>query len=385
MASVAPANDPRIMNAQARSIVNANSVKMKTQIFSGAVNPATQNVLNIQPRNVGLILGFLVEVSGTILNTVAGGLTLSAMGSANALSRIAFNDLNNVQRINTTGYHLALLNSARQGFAFGGAYAPNLPIGYGNNYGVFTAPATIASGANTGNVRHVYYVPLAYAQDDLRGAVYASVVNAVMNLQLTINQNPCTGTAPAADPLPGIYSGNAAGNWQGNVNVTVTQVYLDQIPQVQGQPILPMMDLNTIYDLKYTVQTGMVANQDFPVSYANFRQFLSTFMIYDQAGTFNAGTDINYWMLQAANSTPIWKEGPLLLALEARQTFMADLPAGFYYADSRLKPIDTITWGNQQIVLNASTTTAGASLVIGYEAFQQTSQIAAASSLQSGS
>ena len=383
MAAPAPQN-PYQANLQARNIVNANSVKMKTQIYSGAVNPATNNILNIQPRNVGLILGFLVEVSGTIANTAAAGLTLTSMGSANALSRVAFNDLNNVQRINTTGYHLALLNSARQGFAFGGTYAPNLPVGFGNNYGVFTGPSTIAVSTN-GNVRHVYYVPMAYSQDDLRGAVYASVVNAVMNLQLTINQAPCSGVAPAADPLPAIYSGNAAANWSGNVNVTVTQVYLDQIPQVQGQPILPMMDLNTIYDLKYTVQTGMVANQDFPVSYANFRQFLSTFMIYDQAGTYNAGTDINYWMLQAANSTPIWKEGPLLLALEARQTFMADLPAGFYYADSRLKPIDTITWGNQQIVLNASSTTAGASLVIGYEAFQQTSQIAAATSLQSGS
>jgi hypothetical protein len=47
-------------NAAARQIVLQNSVLMVQPIGSITVNPANQNVVNIQPQNVGLTLGFLV-------------------------------------------------------------------------------------------------------------------------------------------------------------------------------------------------------------------------------------------------------------------------------------------------------------------------------------
>lgn len=374
---------PAVMNAQARAIVTGNAVKLNQQIFSQSVNPATNPTINIAPRNVGMILGFLVEVSGTILNTAAGALTRTDMGSANILKNVTFTDLNNVTRINTTGWHLALLNSARQGFGFGGAYAPNLPMNYGNNYAPFSGPATIAIGANTGVVKHTYWVPIAYSQSDLRGAIYAAIINATMNLQVTLNASPCAGAVGVGqtDPLGYIYSGNAAATWQGNVQVNVNQVYLDQIPVGQNGPILPTLDLNTIYDLKYTTQNGLAAGQDFPVSYANFRQFLSTTLVYDNGGVFNAGSDLNYLSLTAANSTNIFKLSPSIAALQARQTFMADPPPGVYYFDHRDRPIDTVTFGNMQIVANPISVNAGAQLVVGYESFQQTSQLSSAASL----
>jgi hypothetical protein len=381
MGNPAPQISPAMLNAQARAIVTNNAVKLNQQIFSQSINPATTPQVNVQPRNVGLILGFLVEVSGTILNTAAAQLDRSNFGSSNILKNITFVDLNNVTRINTTGWHMGLLNSARQGFGFGGAYAPNLPVNYGNIYAPFSGPATIAIGANTGLVKHTYWVPIAYSQDDLRGGIYAAIVNATMSLQLTLNTTPCVGAIPANDPLSAVYTGNAAANWQGNVQVNVNQVYLDQIPNGQNGPILPLMDLNTIYDLKYTTQNGLAVGQDFPVSYANFRQFLSTTLVYDNGGSYNAGTDLNYLALTAANSTNIFKLTPNIAALQARQTFMADPPPGVYYFDHRGRPIDTVTFGNMQIVANPITVNAGAQLVVGYESFQQTSQLPAASSL----
>lgn len=380
MGSPAPSVPPAVLNAQARSIVTGNAIKLNQQIYSQSVNPATNPVINVQPRNVGLIMGFLVEVSGTILNTAAAQLNRTDMGSSNILKNVSFVDLNNVTRINTTGWHLALLNSARQGFGFGGAYAPNLPMNFGNNYAPFSGPSTIAV-STTGFVKHTYWVPIAYSQNDLRGGIYAAIINATMNLSLTLNQTPCVGAVPANDPLGAIYSANAAATWQGNVQVNVNQVYLDQIPVGANGPILPLMDLNTIYDLKYTTQNGLAAGQDFPVSYANFRQFLSTTLVYDNGGTFNAGTDMNYLALTAANSTNIFKLTPSIAALQARQTFMADPPPGVYYFDHRDRPIDTVTFGNMQIVANPLTVNAGAQLVVGYESFQQTSQLSGASSL----
>lgn len=374
--------NPAVQNMQARAIVTGNAVKLNQQIYSQSVNPATNPTLNIQPRNVGLILGFLVEVSGTLANTAATGLTRTDLGSSNILKNITFTDLNNVTRINTTGSHLALLNSARQGFGFGGAYAPNLPMNYGQNFNPFSGPATIAVSAS-GNVKHTYWVPIAYSQNDLRGGIYAAIVNATMNLQLTLNAVPAIGAIPANDPLGAIYSGNAAATWAGNIQVNVNQVYLDQLPTSSGVPILPMLDLNTIYDIKYVTVNGLATGQDFPISYANYRQFLSTLLMFDNGGSFNAGTDVNYLALTAANSTNLFKLNPNIAALQARQTFMADPPPGIYYFDHRDRPVDTITFGNMQLVINPSLVNVGAQVVVGYEAFAQTSQLGGASSLAS--
>lgn len=382
MGSAAPQVSPAVANLQARGIVTGNAVRLNQQIFSQSVDPTKTSVVNVQPRNVGLILGFLVEVSGTIANTAAAALTRTDWGSANILKNVSFVDLNNVTRINTTGYHLALLNSARAGFGFGGAYAPNLPMNFGNNYAPFSGPATIAVSTN-GAVKHTYWVPLAYSANDLRGGIYAAIVNATMNLALTLNTSPCVGAVGvgAADPITGIYSGNAAAAWSGNIQVNVNQVYLDQIPSGPQGPILPLLDLNTIYDIKYTTQNGLSVGQEFPVNYANFRQFLSTMAIFDNGGVYNAGSDLTYLALTAANSTNIFKLSPNMAALQARQTFMADPPPGTYYFDHRDRPIDTVTFGNMQLIANPSTVNAGAQLIVGFESFQQTSQLPGASSL----
>lgn len=374
--------NPIMQNAQARAIVAGNSQRIVQQIFSTTIDPNSQPVLNIQPRNVGLMLGFIVEISGDVENGPTNAATRTGLGTSNLLKNVTFSDLNNVQRINTSGWHIAMLNSARQGFGFGGAYQPNLPMGFGNNWQPFAGPATISGGA-TAFVKHTFHIPLAYSPQDLRGAIYAAVVNATMNLQLTIaNDNDLfVGTSNIVNA---VYRGNANGFWDSPVTVTVYQVYLDQLPMQNGMPILPLMDLNTVYDLKITAQSGIVANKDFPVSYANFREFLSTIPIFDNADVFNSGSDVNYWSLTAANSFNLFKVSADIAALEARQTFMADPPPGVYYFDHRRRPINTISFGNMELNLNASVANNNARLLVGFESFQNSTQIPVASSLDAG-
>jgi len=379
----ANAPDPRLMNSSQRALVVGNAVRMVQPIYSQTVNPNNNPTLNIQPRPVGLITGFLVKVTGGITNGATNGATRTGLGSANAVQNFTFTDLNNIQRINTSGSHLALLNSARQGFGFGGAYAPNLPMGYGNNWAPFSAPATLAADA-TGTLTHTYMVPVAYSSQDLRGAIYAAIVNATMNLQITLATSAQLGVATGDDPLKAVYTGNTNLAWTGNVQVDVYQIYYDQLPTSNGVPILPLMDLNTIYDIKTTTVNGLSAGQEFPVDYANFRQFLSTFAIFDNGGDYNTGSDVNYWSIKAANSTELMRVGPDIAALDARQTFMADPPAGVYYFDHRTKPIDTMSYGNMQLVLNPITVETGAQLVLGYEAFTQVNSLSMATSLPGG-
>jgi hypothetical protein len=372
------------MNRDARDVILATGVDRMQQIYNNAVNPTNQNILNIAPQNVGLIRGFLVKISGTIANTNVGAsganIVRTTFGASNLLRNIVFTDVNNQVRHQTQGWHLSLINSAKQPMVVGGAYAPNIPVGYGNNYDVMTA-ATPVAPAGTTPVQFYYYVPISYSQTDLRGAMWAGVVNAVAQLQLEINPAPVVATGDAG---LAVYSGNTGG-WSGNVTVQVWQDYIDQIPMMgNGQPILPQEDIQTLYSLNNTALSGLVAGQDYGVPFANFRNFLSTSLVYDNGGSFNAGTDINYFALQTANSSNIWKYGPEEASFLARATFMADPPTGAYYFNHRIKPISTQQFGNTQITVNPSLVNANASIWAGFEYFSQASQVVFAGSLPSG-
>lgn len=364
-------------NALARSLILTNAVDRFQQIYAATIDASSQNVLNIAPRNVGLIKGFWVEISAAVTATAAA--TLTTFGPANILSQIVFTDLQNNTRIQTAGWHLHMNNTARANMPFLGAHTlTSYPIGYGNNWTEISAPATLAASAN-GTVVMRYYVPLAYSQSDLRGAVYANVVNATMNLQLTVNTSAFVASG---DATLGVFSGGAG--TVGNVSVTVYQHYLDQLPVQNNQTILPYMDLSTIYELKNTSMTGLQANQDFPIPYANFRSFLSTSVIYDNGGTLNTGSDINYWALQSANYTQLFKMSPTTLASLARLKIGVDYPDGTYYVNHRNRPINTIQYGNMELIVNASTVNSGAQLLVGYEDFAMVNYVTGAGSLPGG-
>lgn len=383
-------------NMQARAAILQYGVKRTQEIYSNSFTPANQSVINIQPQNVGLITGFIVEVNGNIQTTGNTVLTRTEYGVANVLSNITFSDLSNYVRHNTTGWHMQRINSAKQGFEWGGAYQPNVPMdltafntSFANtdavvpNWNVRSAPLSITN-ANA-NVREIYYVPLAYSSQDLRGAIYAAVTNATMNLQLTINPNPAVSSA--TDPLNAVYVGTTtAGSWNGLVSIRVYQVYYDQLPTVtqngQTTVALPLMDLNNQYCLIETSLTGLLNGSDFPYPFANFRNYMSALCVVDNAGVFSAGAEINYIALTSANNTNIFKYKPEIAALFSRTTFMSDPPLGEYYFDFRQQPINTNQFGNMNLNFNPNgNISAGASLQVGVEFFAQQTQVSGAQSL----
>lgn len=375
------AQDMINQNLGARAQILQYGVPMLQQIYAQSVDPTVNNIHTVQPQNVGLIRGFWVKVTGTLRNTGGTLATRTQLGAANLLSQILFSDFNNTTRINTTGWHMHLMNSAKAPLVYGGAYAPNMPVNYGNNWSVDVAPATVATVTDAA-VSFYYYVPLAYAKNDLRGSVFAGLVSSTASLQLTINANPFSA---AGDATLAVYSGSAGG-WKAGTAVTVTvyQDYLDQIPMSANGPVLPMLDMQTMYELKNVSQVGMVVGQDFQIPFANLRNFLSTTVIYDNGGTLAAGTDVNYWSLNAANTTALFKYGPNEAALLARGIFAADLPLGVYHFSHRDRPINTQQFGNMTLVLNPSLVNAGAVALIGYEDFATLDQVQYASSLATG-
>lgn len=342
------------------------------------------SVLTAQLRNVGLVKRLLVKITGTITTVASNAHTLTKLGLANAVSNITFTDLANNQRINTTGWHLAAVSSAKRRRVWGAANTTDSPMGYGNNYNAISAPATINAGS-TGNFVMYYEVPFVRNDHDLRGLIMGSVATATMQVQVTLNPNFCV--TSGADATGAVYQ--SASSTAGTLSALTFQVYqnyLDQYPRQQnGAPILPALDIGTAYMLTNTSSATPIANQDNTFPFVNQRQFLSTCMVYDNAGTLNAGTDINTWKLTSANFTNISYLDPITQALFGRNRLADDFPTGFYYMDFNDRPIDTSVFGNMNIILNPSNVGGSTAVVLlGWEAYGIIGQVNQGGSIPSG-
>lgn len=345
---------PQQLNSAQRRAVLSQSVKMKQNIFSGTFNPATNPVLNIIPRNVGLILRYIVEVVATFNNT---GSTTAAtptdFGGMNIFSNVQFTDLQNNQRHNTYGFHFGLVSSYKERQPFAACQALAVAeANFGNNFAVISQTASIAAGGS-GTIKTVYEIPLAYSDEDLRGAIYANVVANQMNLALTFNPAPF---AASGDDTFAVYKSNTG--TMTNCIVNVYQEYLDQLPIGAGGVVLPVLDISTVYQLNFSQFNNLAANTDNYFQYTNFRRYLSAIGIYNSTGGAGGrvgGGDINYLARVSANFTNIFKVDPYEQARIGRRILGVDPPPGVYYFPSREKPIYTLTYGNTQLDFNPNT------------------------------
>jgi hypothetical protein len=365
-------------NMMARQMITQQAVDLTQQIFTQTITNYSSGVsypINVKLNNVGLVKRLWVEVTATITDgSSATGMTLTEFGPANMLSQVVLTDTSNQVRIQTAGWHLHNVATARRKSIFGAAYATSDSTGVGNNLPVQRA-VNVAPGGNDGGVFQFFYeIPVSYSDTDLTGAIWMNVVNATANLQLVINPNFFI-SSTAADATGAVYQMNSGATTNLGVittmTVTVYQNALDQIPvnPQTGAFILPTLDLQYALLLLNTSTTGFTTGLDQAIPYANFRQFVSTFVMYDNGGVLNPGTDINYIALQSANMTNYFKVDPLLCTLLTRNMIGDDFPTGLYYIDTRNQPINTMQYGNRQLIINPKgTVNANANFQIGYEA-----------------
>jgi hypothetical protein len=333
--------------------------------------PAPGSVLTFNLRNVGLVKRLIIRFKATVTAGASTTQTLTALGLANFISNITFNDLGNNTRINSTGWHLSMVSTANRKRVFGAAYTTDTPLGYGNNNNrVMYAPATIAANG-TSEIDFELEVPFVRADNDLRGAIYADVTNASMQVLVTLNPNMfVTSTADAT--LAMYQSGGTDLASLSNLSVQVFQNYLDQLPRAgNGSPILPALDIGTAYLLNNTSSGLPIAGQDNGAAFVNSRTYQSLTFIYDNNGTLNVnGSDLNYVALQSANFTNIMNLDGRMLGLLQRNILGVDAPKGMYYLSFQTRPIDTNQFGNMQLVINPSTVGgAAAAFLYGWEAY----------------
>lgn len=379
--SAAPQMTPQQANANASALVRGYAQELKQQIYSQTLTGTIPGqVVNIPFRNVGLIKRFLVKINFTLAQSAAETLSRTVLGPSNILSNVQLVDLSNTTRINTDGWHLHQLASVRRGAAYGAAFTNDSPVANNNAFSVIAAPGVITAAQN---VQMFYEIPVAYSDGDLRGAIYTNVVNATGQLSLTVN--PALVQANGADAqFSAYFSSTAAQGLITNFQITVYQVYLDQLPQAKnGQPILPVLDLSTNYYLNTTSVNGLAVGVDNPISYSNFREFLSTMLVYDNNQALNAGTDINRFKVMTANQLALFDVDPFTQAMDTRNEIGNDMPQGCYYFNHRRKPINTVQYGNMQLMVNPKTVNSatGSVLRVGFESMGIVNMVTQAGSL----
>lgn len=377
------ANTAINQNLTIRKNIVKKSVNMlqliKTTTITNFVNGAYYPV-QFQLNNVGLNKRIYLQCIFTVVQGASETQYKTPLGPANIFSNIQLTDLANFVRIQTSGWHLHFLASARRRRPFGSAFTNSDPCNFGNNFNVINCPQNVTT-SKTGYM--LYEVPLAYSDHDLRGAIYANVTGGAWYLQVTINPNFFV--TSTADPTFGVFQSSSAQlGTLSSLQINVYQEYLDQLPSVNGQIQLPQLDLGVAYMLQTATWNGLAVGSDFTIPYANYRNFMSTMMIFDNGGTLNNGSDINYIELQNANLTNIFKYDPQLNALLTREKVQADFPIGCYYFDHRAKPITTNQFGNMQLVVNPSTVNAGANLYMAYESLGLIGQVLQGGAIGSG-
>lgn len=351
------------------------------------------SVLNFYLRNVGLVKRCIIRMKASLAASTTSEQFLTGVNSGNPgfglsnfVSNVIFYDLGNNQRINTAGWHLTMLSSAKRRRVFGAAYTSDSPLGFGNNNNrVMYAPATIAANG-TGELDFMLEIPFVRDDSDLRGSVFANLTQATMLVQITLNPNMFVSST--ADASLAMYQ--SAGSDLMTMSAfswTVYQNYLDQLPGGNANPILPALDIGTGYMLNNTTLGLPVANQNNAAPFTNARTFQSLCFYYDNNGTLNVnGTDLNNVQLQSANTTSIiYLEGKML-GLMNRNVFMDDPPPGMYYLSFRHRPIDTNQYGNMQFILNPSSVGGSAAYIgLGWEAYAIIGLVNQGGSLPAGS
>jgi P3 major capsid protein len=355
-------------------------------ILPSSVGPGS--VITIQLRNVGLVKRLVVEFSANVTAGAASLQTLTALGLANFISNVTFIDLGNNTRINSTGWHLNLVSSVKRRRVFAAAYSSDTPNGYGNNNNrVMFAPATIAANASS-QVRFMLEIPFVKNNHDLRGAIFADVTNAVMQVQITLN--PQMFVSSTADGTLAMYQSAGADLASlSAVAVQCNQNYLDQLPRnpQTAAPILPALDLGTAYLLNNTAGGLPVVNQDNGFAFVNARSYESVAFVYDNNGTLNInGADLNYIQVTSANFTQILRFDGMMAITTERDILGADFPRGTRYLDFRHRPINTDMYGNMQLIVNPSSVLgAAATFLFGWEAYGIIGAVNSGGSLPMGS
>ena len=347
---------PQEINAQARDYVLATAERMNQDLGTQnaqlpVANPVSlANVPTLRQKlfNVGIITS--IDIIVTMVVNITAAAKLSTRAPWNVFSAIRTKDYSGDARVNAGGFQVWTNKTVRTRFPHNLTFGLNAPYPDGGQvYPLIAAPTGVG---NNQVFSYRQRIPVAYdPESDLTGAILAQ--NNTGELFLEADVNP---TIFGTDE-EGVYSSGA-----GTINslsVRIVQNYL--APAGTGNAmVLPLIDLNTVYELNGTLQTNsdLATGQKKLINIPNYRTVLSMTLEYVNGGAMNPGTDVTQFDWFVGGKIPLRTYTPNDLAAIVREHLGFDLPPAVYYLSTRFKPIDTSLYGNVQIGMTPSNVSA---------------------------
>lgn len=316
--------------------------------------------LRQQMINIGILRGVYLHVTATVNNTAAAGsgdtVIPTTKAPYNLLSNVSIIDYSGTRRINASGYQIWCIESIKKAKPLGiyvpgnqSYQSPGLPA-----YSVPTVPTPAAAASAT--LEFLLYVPVAYERNtNLAGALPMQAINGQAFVEVEFNN------APFGTDTDAVYTTSAGGSGTiTDINVSVYQDVLSPTQFNGSSPIVPLLDLSTVYELNGTLTTtsDINAGQEKLINYPNDRTIYSTLIEFVNGGLMQSGNLSRIRQIVNANSYPI-DISEKIYAQIVRDGVGFDLPEGTYYLSDRHVPIDSVVYGNYQWGLTPIAVSAG--------------------------
>ena len=328
------------------------------------VGSPVSSMLTLYPTCSGIQQYMTLRIYGQIKNSGAAVATRTEYGGANVLGDISYTDPFGIDRTNIDGIGLELMNLARQRDPIGAL--SSIDDNYGvkfRTWGSDVLPPTIAAGA-TVDFSHTFVLPFAYSNADQRGAIMANQAGSNQILRIRFPQKSEAVVLNTANSLRALYTttGAVAMTFEtlGYELVTATKNYGIDTTQ------LPVEDFAVSYILQGGAYTGMAANSDFKIPYQAGRTHPRTFVVFDNGGALNTGSDVNSLSMLFGGSQDVMRLSPELHNFESKWSFSSGLPAGTYFQTHEDQPTGGLnlvnTGGSADFVINCKTVNANATM-----------------------
>lgn len=347
------------MNATNSLILRSTGVYMTRKL-----QPQTGNLggqIKIPLERTGIVTGVVLKF--TVPVNITATATASAFGPYTMANQIQYTDFAGLQRVNTNGYLLHMLNCFK-GMKISGNAVNYQGLPSSERF-INTNILNVPTATGTANLTFFAYVPLAYdPRQDLRGGVLAQAIYGEHYITVQL-PSALVGSDPMLFPYT---AGTVA--MQAGTQVTV-QAYMNYIMPQSGAANLPLVDLSTIYAIEGNMQdsSNITAGADKYLNWPNNRAILSALHVFNQAaggGTLNE-TDVNTITLLGNSNTNIRELTPDELRMEMRYLLGTDVASGTFYLPSRTQPITTQLYGNVQSKFNIATAGAGSYFLSQFE------------------
>jgi hypothetical protein len=371
MAQVMQAN-PFQANLNARTALLATGVRQRKNLgtFTGAVGGSTR----VKLFNAGVLTSIKLDVTLPI-NTIGTATAVPGRQAPyNVIDRIRLTDYDGTDRVNMSGFQAYILDSVRYRIPYGinneGPLlgASNTPPQLG---GAVLSPSTpTAVSGSVQNLRFYLEVPVAYdPESDLRGAILAQT--AVGEMFVTIDWASLATLFNATGNDTNVYSGAGTTTMTfGTPTVTVFQEYLMPQSLANGQIPLPLIDLQTVYEIQGNIRTSdnLAANQEKLINFPNVRTVIGAYVNFVQNGQLRA-TDVSQFRLIANGNNILREFSQYAQFIEQRNYLEGDLALGAYFWVFRQRPIETQLYGNVQMGITPNAVSGVSFMDYAFESF----------------